>query len=151
MRAAAVAASGLVLLSPLVGTALLRAAVSKVVLSGALVLTYSCVGLCTQLAFTSSFLLLNNSVLKRQRARVNGLGMAVGSAFKSGGPLICDSIFALSLQLSLSPTFVFFFISALYLVLYSLVRHIPSSFNEPMDELSSQYVEVMLELDEEEV
>jgi hypothetical protein len=142
---ACLSSSMCVLLSPLVGTAL--NAGSHAIQTVALVVSYSCLGLCTQLAFTSSFLLLNNSVVKKQRARVNGLGMAFGSLFKSCGPLICDSIFALSLQLSLSPTFVFFVISALYLLLACIVLRLPLSLNKPMDE-SLRYLEVF-ELDDD--
>ena len=47
--------------------------------------------------FTAVFMLINNSCSKAQRGRVNGLGMALSSAFKAAGPTLGAISFAWSL------------------------------------------------------
>lgn len=48
-------------------------------------------------AFTSSFLIINNSCTSAERGRVNGWGMSLSSAFKAAGPTVGSVCFAWSL------------------------------------------------------
>lgn len=49
------------------------------------------------MAYTSIFLVINNSAGDEYRGRVNGLGMSAGSAFKAAGPTLGAVLFAWSI------------------------------------------------------
>jgi MFS family permease len=70
-----------------------------------LVVHNACMQVLISSCFTASFLVTNNSCVRAQRGRVNGLGMSLGSGFKAAGPMLGSALFAWSLTNGLSAPF----------------------------------------------
>ena len=86
--------------------------------------------LCNSTLFTVVFLIINNSCMRSQRGRVNGLGMTFSSGFKAVGPTLGAISFAWSLTNGLPPPFdvhFTFFMSALLAFASLAVAHVSFS------------------------
>ena len=93
-------------------------------------------------AFTTVFILINNSVEARARGRVQGLAMAAASAMRASGPVVGSCLFAWSLTNGLGERlpllgapFAFLLCSVLFLTTGTVaVLYMPPAFNSPMPE-----------------
>ena len=79
--------------------------------------------------FTSSFLLINNSCLSKQRGAVNGLAMFVASFTKAMGPIVGAELFAWSINGGSTVHLPFFVDAALWALLVLVVLRLPTSLN----------------------
>mmetsp|Transcript_44482 Transcript_44482/g.104413 ORF Transcript_44482/g.104413 Transcript_44482/m.104413 type:complete len:127 (-) Transcript_44482:132-512(-) len=107
---------------------------SLVMVSGTLLLLRQGV---TIISFSATFMLINNSVTRSKRGRVNGLAMAIGSLFKAIGPAVGGSVFAWSLTTQVplvDSTFVFVAVGVLELLVGVLSLLLPTSLNSAIAE-----------------
>eukprot|EP01006_Ploeotia_vitrea_P016733 TRINITY_DN47579_c0_g1_i1.p1 TRINITY_DN47579_c0_g1~~TRINITY_DN47579_c0_g1_i1.p1 ORF type:complete len:554 (-),score=235.31 TRINITY_DN47579_c0_g1_i1:40-1701(-) len=88
-------------------------------------------------AFTSTFMLINNSVPTSQRGSVNGLAMAIASVFKAIGPSLGGAIYAGSLTGGLAWPLdfhlVFYVTGAFSLITLCLSHKLPERLNHAFD------------------
>jgi hypothetical protein len=87
--------------------------------------------------FNAQFLLLNNTVERARRGRINGIGMSIGSISKASGPFVGGPLFALSstagLPYPLNYTFTFNLLAAFYAFQWKIAKGLSPELEESPD------------------
>ncbi|KAI8924320.1 major facilitator superfamily domain-containing protein [Entophlyctis helioformis] len=106
---------------------------------------WACVGLAQLLrtvgglqAFTSTFIMISNSVLSNSRGSLNGIGQTLGALGRTIGPICCGTLFSWSLQNNLGPPldyhFTFIVLAVLVLATWCISLLVDDSINSRKSE-----------------